>query len=107
MGQKGNGAMGQMPELRLDREVRRRIAQLDADVRRQELAAAVHDVLDLLEPDPLAGAVRRRRVQSPPLWHVRIETGAHPWALLWEPHPSGADVVLVHYLGPASFAGLG
>jgi hypothetical protein len=83
----------------------------DADAALSRLEAAgslllqrVNQVLDWLEADPAEPRVRRVRFHRPALWCVTVAAGDEEWAVLWEPHATEADVVVVRYLGPASFA---
>lgn len=93
-----------MVEVQYDEEALRRLEALEADPTRSRLAMAVNDILDLLELDPGDGRLRRERFQAPPLWFVRISAADETWALLWEPHPTEANTVVVQYLGDASFS---
>jgi hypothetical protein len=92
-----------MPEIEFDREALRQLEALEADPTKGRLAKAVNELLDLLETDPGDRRLRRHRFQSPPLWHVRVDSEKETWSILWEPHPHEPDAVIVHYLGPTSF----
>ncbi len=92
-----------MADLEFDVEALRTLEALEDDPTRAALAAAVNEVLDLLETDPGARRLRRARFQYPPLWYVTVAADRETWVLLWEPHPTDPDINVVHYLGPASF----
>ncbi len=80
------------------------LARLEADPAAQTLLVRVQAVLDLLEGNPRHESLRRRRFSEPPLWCVTVVAGNDVWVILWEPHPAEPDAVVVHYVGPDSFA---
>lgn len=88
--------------LRADPAVVHQLDTLDADPRRARLTARVNEILVALEEDPIPRWVRRRRMQSPPVWVVTISDGDEEWVLLWQALDEG-DAHLV-YLGPSTFA---
>ncbi len=67
------------------------------------LGRRVVEVLDWLEADPSDPRVRRIRFHHPALWCVTVVAGEEEWAVLWEPHDTEPDAVVVRYVGPASF----
>lgn len=96
--------MAGMTELWFDPEADAALEAVEADHSRRELCSRLHDVLDTLEADPGDPSVRRHRFQRPALWCVTVSTRSDNWVILWEPHPARAGIVMVHYVGPASFA---
>ena len=93
-----------MAELWFDPEADAALEALDADPSRSVMSQRIKDVLDLLESDPGDARLRRVRFHRPALWCVTVFAAEEEWAILWEPHPTAADVVLVQYVGPATFA---
>lgn len=66
------------------------------------LAARVEHLLDQVEREPGAEAVRRRYLRPPGLWMLTVRTDdADDTAVLWD--LDGQDPV-IRYIGPASFA---
>ena len=53
--------------------------------------------------DPGHASVRRHRFQSVDAWVVTVRGEEEDWAILWRPHETEPDVMLVAYVGPASF----
>ena len=93
-----------MAELGFDPEADAALAALEADPSRRELLARISAVLDQLESDPGDATVRRLRFHRPALWCVPVVSHDEEWAILWEPHPTEPDIIVVQYVGPASFA---
>jgi len=93
-----------MAELWFDPEADASLRVLEADAKRAKLLRAVNAVLDQLEADSGDASVRKIRFQAPALWCVTIVADRDEWAVLWEPHPTEVGDVMVHYVGPASFA---
>ncbi|MFM8861861.1 MAG: hypothetical protein ACKOIA_05300 [Acidimicrobiia bacterium] len=92
-----------MPELWFDHEAERALRSLERDRARGALARRLDDVLDLLERDPGSVELRRHRFVTG-LWGVVVGSDDENWIVLWEPHPTIADAIVVQYVGPASFA---
>ncbi|MDP1806075.1 MAG: hypothetical protein Q8K72_12970 [Acidimicrobiales bacterium] len=92
-----------MTELWLDPDAGETLRAIEADAVRSVLAHRLNDVLDRLESNPGDASLRRHRFYRPALWCVLVEAQGEDWAVLWEPHPTQADDVIVRYLGPASF----
>lgn len=92
-----------MAELLFDPDADRALTALERDTRRAQLAAAVEAVLAALDEDPGQAWLRRHRFDIG-LWCVVVAGDGEEWAILWEPAGEGADDVIVHYVGPASFA---
>lgn len=80
------------------------LAALEGDSSRALLLEAVNRVLDMLEVDPTDDRLRRQRFQNPPLWCVKVVAIGEEWIILWRRHPTDRDIVVVQYVGPASFA---
>ena len=93
------------------------LTALAADESRAELRARVDALLDQLEADPTVAELRTRRFANG-LWAKAVVGGGERWLVLWD-YGQAADVlddarprgvrpgelvVLVHYVGPASFA---
>ena len=93
-----------MAELWFDPEADAALAALENDPSRSRMFERIQDLLDLLESDPGDARVRRVRFHQPALWCVTVFAAEEEWAILWEPHPTMADVVVVQYVGPATFA---
>lgn len=91
-----------MSELWFDEEADAALTSLEANDSRSALLGRVSAVLDQLEADPSDPSVRRHRFQEVGLWCVVIPADEQ-WVVLWEMHPDRDDVVIVQYLGPASF----
>jgi hypothetical protein len=85
-------------------ETLRRLEQ-SSDPQTEALLSRIDTVFDQLAADPGDASVRRRRFQSG-LWLVTLagREGEADWAVLWEPHIERSDDVMIHYVGPASFA---
>ena len=92
-----------MADLYFDPEADRTLTATEADDSRVDLATRLNEVLLLLEKDPHDPRVRRRRFQIG-LWGIPVSGSGEDWIILWEPHPVDEDAVIVHYIGPASFA---
>ncbi len=93
-----------MPQLWFDPEADAALQAIENDPTRGDLASKLNHVLDTLESNPGDASVRRHRFHQPALWCVTVATTREEWAILWEPHPTHQDEVIVRYLGPASFA---
>lgn len=94
-----------MPEVLLDDENDDRLSRLenDPDPARKRLAERVNDELSRIARDPGDASVRRHRFQSVDAWVVVVRGEEEDWAILWCPHETKAGVILVPYVGPASF----
>jgi hypothetical protein len=64
------------------------------------LYAAVKEVLTELLENPSSERVRRLRYR-PDTWAVPVRTGDARWLVPWRPDPEDADLIQVHYIGPA------
>jgi hypothetical protein len=91
-------------QLWFDLDADRALKGLEADPGEARMLARVEAVLDLLERDAGDTTLRRVRFRDPPFWCVTVVAGEEERVILWEPHPTETDDVIVHYLGPASFA---
>jgi hypothetical protein len=106
-----------MAELFFDADADRAVAALNADPDRAALSAQVNKLLDRLEADPTVADLRTRRFTNG-LWSRALVAGDDRWIVLWD-SGTAADVlrdvrpddispetiaVLVHSVGPASFA---
>jgi hypothetical protein len=89
-------------DLYFDEEADRTLTALDADPTRAQLAERVNEVLDALERDPGSATLRRHRFQIG-VWGVVVSGSGDDWIVLWEPHPTLDDAVIIQYIGPASF----
>lgn len=92
-----------MADLFFDEEADRTLTALEADAARSQLAERVQAVLGSLADDPGHARLRRHRFEIG-LWGVIVRGSGEDWIVLWEPHPETHDAVIVHYIGPASFA---
>lgn len=92
-----------MADVYFDEDADRTLTTLENDPARAELAGRVQAVLDGLEEDPTRAELRRHRFQIG-LWGVTVNGSGEAWIVLWEPHPDKDEAVVVHYVGPASFA---
>ncbi len=96
-----------MAELSYDGIADHTLTRLEASTNHQDRALLdrSNEVLEQLGADPGDASVRQRRFQSG-LWLVTVpgRVGEDDWALLWEPHVDLPEDVMVHYIGPASFA---
>jgi hypothetical protein len=94
-----------VPEVWLDDENDDRLSRLenDADPARKRLAERVNEELRRIARDPGHASVRRHRFQSVDAWVVTVRGEEEDWAILWRPHETEPDVILVAYFGPASF----
>jgi hypothetical protein len=94
-------------ELWFDALADQTLTRLEAsgDPRDRDLLERLDAVLDRLTADPGDAHVRGRRFQSG-LWLVTVSgrAGEDDWAVLWEPHVEDPTDVMVHSIGPASFA---
>lgn len=89
-------------ELRATEEAATALASLRADPSRPKLLAAVERALARLEDDPGQGANRKVRFSVRSMWGIRAG-GEEDWIILWEGDPEDSRVVIVKYIGPASF----
>ncbi|MEA2971965.1 MAG: hypothetical protein QOG82_423 [Actinomycetota bacterium] len=79
------------------------MSRLEADPAARRLCSRVQAVLDLLESDPGSSRLRQLRYTNG-LWGVVVVSTIGTVVILWEPHPTEPNEVVVQYLGPASFA---
>jgi hypothetical protein len=72
-------------------------------IRDERVLDRLDAVLDQLERDPGAAAVRQHRFSDPPVWCVVLRIGSGDWAILWEPGPATKKnpTVVIHYVGTA------
>ena len=89
-----------MAALYFDVEADAALTRLEHDDTQPKLQAAVNRVLDQLENDPGDRTVRKNRFTIG-LWAVSAHGENESWLILWEPHPTDSDGVMVHYLGPS------
>lgn len=92
-----------MAEVWLDHPEAAVLDALEADPARSGSARAVLDVLRRIAADPGADDVRRLRFHAVGYWGVPVSGNSEDWLILWEPHETESDVILLGYLGPASF----
>ena len=94
-----------MPDVWLDDENDDRLSALenDPDPARRKLADRVNETLARIARNPGDASVRRHRFQSVDAWAVTIPGDDEDWIILWAPHETEPDVILVPYIGPASF----
>ena len=85
-----------MGTLLFNSDADRRLAQLQADTRRDHLYDRINDVLDAIEDDPADPLVRRRLYRSPPVWGVPVHGSGEDWLVLWSETGAGP---LIHYIG--------
>lgn len=95
-----------MPEVWLDDENDDRLRALedDPDPDRRKLADRVNETLLRIARNPGDSSVRRHRFQSVDAWAVTVSGLDEDWIILWAPHDTEPHVILVPYVGPASFA---
>jgi hypothetical protein len=89
-------------ELQATEEAAAALDALRADVTRPKLLAAVEGALVRLEDDPGQEANRKIRFSVPFMWGIKVR-GEEDWIILWEFDPEDNLVVIVKYIGPASF----
>ena len=89
-------------ELQATEEAARALDGLRTDPSRPKLLAAVEGALAHLEDDPGHEANRKIRFSIPFMWGIKAR-GEEEWILLWETDPEHSLVVIIKYLGPASF----
>lgn len=92
-----------MPERWFDTAADRALRALEGDRERRALAGRIDEILDQLERNPGRAELRRHRFVTG-LWGVIATAGDENWIVLWEPHPTIDDAIVVQYAGPASFA---
>lgn len=92
-----------MAEVWLDDPDANRLDALENDPTRERLAAAVLAALRRIAENPGDAGVRRHRYQAVDAWGVMASGDGEDWIILWQLHPSEPDVILVPYVGPASF----
>lgn len=64
------------------------------------LYVAVKEVLTELLDNPGSERLRRLRYR-PDTWAVPVRADDARWLVLWRPDPGDADLIQVHYVGPA------
>jgi hypothetical protein len=64
------------------------------------LYLVIRDVLTDLLDDPGSRRLRRLRYR-PDTWGVPVRVGDVRWLVLWRPSGIDADLIEVHYVGPA------
>ncbi|MEW6477665.1 MAG: hypothetical protein AB1679_35920 [Actinomycetota bacterium] len=89
-------------ELQATQEAAAALDTLRADPSRPKLLAAVERALARLEDDLGQEANRKIRFSVPFMWGIKIR-GEEDWIILWETDPEDTLVVIVKYIGPASF----
>jgi hypothetical protein len=89
-------------ELQATEEPAAALDALRADSKRPKLLAAVERALARLEDDPGQEANRKIRFSIPFMWGVKAR-GEEDWIILWETDPEDSLVVIIKYIGPASF----
>jgi hypothetical protein len=89
-------------ELQATEEAAAALDGLRADATRPKLRAAVEGALARLEDDPGQEANRKIRFSVPFLWGIKAQ-GEEDWIILWETDPEDSLVVIIKYIGPASF----
>lgn len=89
-------------ELQATAEAAEALDALRADATRPKLLAAVESALARLEDDPGQEANRKTRFSVPFMWGIKVG-GEEDWIILWETDPEDNLVVIVKYIGPASF----
>lgn len=89
-------------ELQATEEAASALDALRADPTRPKLLAAVEQALAQLEDDPGQEANRKIRFSVPFTWGIKAR-GEEDWIVLWETDPDDSLVVIVKYIGPASF----
>lgn len=94
-----------MPEIWLDDENDDRLCRLenDAEPARRKVAERVNEELRRIARDPGNESVRRHRFQAVDAWVLVVRGDDEDWAILWRPHETEPDVILVPYVGPATF----
>jgi hypothetical protein len=58
------------------------------------------DALSELLRDPGSKRVRQLRYR-PDTWGARVNVGNDRWMVLWRPADADADLIEIHYVGPA------
>lgn len=77
------------------RQAREAIQSAYDNPRWDALAERIEEVIELLDAGPPYPArVRRDRMQSPKLWHVRVHGSGESFSLLWEEADDGCARVL-------------
>ncbi|MEW6474129.1 MAG: hypothetical protein AB1679_17895 [Actinomycetota bacterium] len=89
-------------ELQATEEAATALEALRADATHPKLRAAVEAALARLEDDPGEEANRKIRFSVPFLCGIRAR-GEEDWIIRWETDPDDSLVVIIKYLGPASF----
>jgi hypothetical protein len=92
-----------MVDLYFDSQADATLTALERNDSMRVLAELLDEALDLLAREPDGARVRRRRFQIG-LWGIPVSGSGEDWIILWEPHPHKDEAVIVHYIGPASFA---
>jgi hypothetical protein len=86
-----------------DADADQALRRLESDPTAAPLLTKVAATLALLDTDPGHETLRRRRFRDPALWCVTVIAGEEALVILWEPHPTIPDDIVVQYLGPDSF----
>lgn len=73
---------------------------LVADPQRWQLAHSLAQSLVRLDADPGDVEFRRRRYLARPVYGFLVRGGDEEALVLWQPHPTNADDVVVRYLSP-------
>jgi hypothetical protein len=89
-------------ELQATEEAAAALDALRADFSRPKLLSAVETALVRLEDDPGQEANRKVRFSVPFMWGIKVR-GEEDWIILWETDPEDNLIVIVKYIGPASF----
>jgi len=94
-----------LPDVWLDDENDDRLRGLgnDPDPARRKLGDRVNETLTRIARNPGDASVRRHRFQSVDAWAVSVP-GDEDWVILWTPYGTQPDVILLPYVGPATFA---
>ncbi len=85
-------------DMELSDDAEAALSTLQTDSRSEQLYERVNDVLDQIEDDPSAHAVRRRQYRDPPLWGVPVHGSGEDWLVLW--HEDEPGTISVYYIGP-------
>ena len=89
-------------ELQATEEAAAALDALRVDASRPKLRGLVESALARLEDDPGQEVNRKIRFSVPFIWGIKVR-GEEDWIILWETDPEDNLVVIVKYIGPASF----